>query len=45
MLGSDVMRVGEEAGHEMTGFARSELDIADATAVERGARRGSDPAR
>ena len=33
MLGSDVMRVGEEAGHEMTGFARSELDIADATGV------------
>src|SRR6185295_1778244 len=33
MLGSDVMRVGEEAGHEMTGFARSELDIGDVTAV------------
>jgi dTDP-4-dehydrorhamnose reductase len=34
MLGSDVMRVGEEAGHEMTGVARSELDITDATAVQ-----------
>jgi dTDP-4-dehydrorhamnose reductase len=34
MLGSDVMRVGEEAGHEMIGCARADLDIADQTAVE-----------
>ena len=34
MLGRDVMRVGEEAGHEMTGLARVELDICDREAVE-----------
>jgi dTDP-4-dehydrorhamnose reductase len=33
MLGRDVMRVGEEAGHEMTGLARVDLDITDRDAV------------
>jgi dTDP-4-dehydrorhamnose reductase len=35
MLGRDVMRSGERAGHELLGLARGELDIADADAVER----------
>jgi dTDP-4-dehydrorhamnose reductase len=34
MLGGDVMRVGEEQGHEMSGLARSELDITDSAAVQ-----------
>jgi len=33
MLGLEVMRAGERAGHEMTGLPRSELDIRDAAAV------------
>jgi dTDP-4-dehydrorhamnose reductase len=33
MLGRDVMRVGEEAGHEMTGLARADLDITYRDAV------------
>jgi dTDP-4-dehydrorhamnose reductase len=32
MLGSDVMRAGQRAGHEMIGLARRELDVADAKA-------------
>jgi dTDP-4-dehydrorhamnose reductase len=34
MLGRDVMRAGERAGHELVGLARAELDISDAGAVE-----------
>jgi dTDP-4-dehydrorhamnose reductase len=34
MLGSDVMRAGEHAGHELIGLTRHELDITDAAAVE-----------
>ncbi len=33
MLGRDVMRAGERAGHELVGLARGELDITDAGAV------------
>jgi dTDP-4-dehydrorhamnose reductase len=33
MLGLDVMRAGERAGHELVGLSRAELDITDATAV------------
>lgn len=33
MLGLDVMRAGDRAGHEMVGFARSELDVTDAVSV------------
>jgi dTDP-4-dehydrorhamnose reductase len=35
MLGRDVMRGGERAGYELAGLARTELDVADAAAVER----------
>jgi dTDP-4-dehydrorhamnose reductase len=35
MLGRDVMRAGERAGHELAGLAHAELDITDAHAVER----------
>jgi dTDP-4-dehydrorhamnose reductase len=35
MLGCDVIRAGERAGHELVGLGRAELDVADATAVER----------
>jgi dTDP-4-dehydrorhamnose reductase len=34
MLGLDVRRAGERAGHELVGLARSELDVTDAAAVE-----------
>jgi dTDP-4-dehydrorhamnose reductase len=34
MLGRDVMRAGERAGHELVGLARAELDVTDAAAVE-----------
>jgi dTDP-4-dehydrorhamnose reductase len=34
MLGRDVMRAGERAGHELAGLAHSELDVGDAHAVE-----------
>jgi dTDP-4-dehydrorhamnose reductase len=34
MLGRDVMRAGERAGHELVGLVRAELDITDAHAVE-----------
>jgi len=34
MLGRDVVRAGERAGHEVIGLARHELDITDARAVE-----------
>jgi dTDP-4-dehydrorhamnose reductase len=33
MLGLDVLRAGERAGHELVGLARGELDITDAAAV------------
>ncbi len=33
MLGLDVLRAGERAGHELVGMARAELDVTDATAV------------
>lgn len=33
MLGLDVRRAGERAGHELVGLARSELDVTDVTAV------------
>jgi dTDP-4-dehydrorhamnose reductase len=35
MLGRDVMRAGERAGHELVGLARAQLDISEASAVER----------
>jgi dTDP-4-dehydrorhamnose reductase len=34
MLGHDVLRAGERAGHELVGLARAELDVTDSTAVE-----------
>jgi dTDP-4-dehydrorhamnose reductase len=34
MLGLDVLRAGERAGHELVGFTRTELDISDELAVE-----------
>jgi dTDP-4-dehydrorhamnose reductase len=34
MLGLDVLRAGERAGHELVGITRGELDITDAGAVE-----------
>jgi dTDP-4-dehydrorhamnose reductase len=34
MLGRDVVRAGERAGHEVIGLTRHELDITDARAVE-----------
>lgn len=33
MLGRDVLRAGERAGHELTALSRTELDITDARAV------------
>jgi dTDP-4-dehydrorhamnose reductase len=35
MLGADVLRAGERAGHEPVGVARAELDITDGGAIER----------
>lgn len=35
MLGADVARAGERAGHELILLARADLDIADAESVER----------
>jgi dTDP-4-dehydrorhamnose reductase len=34
MLGLDVLRAGERAGHELVGLPRSELDVTDAQSVE-----------
>lgn len=34
MLGSDVRRTGEQAGHEMIALSRADLDIADPDAVD-----------
>jgi dTDP-4-dehydrorhamnose reductase len=34
MLGLDVLRAGERAGHELVGLPREQLDIADAASVE-----------
>jgi dTDP-4-dehydrorhamnose reductase len=34
MLGHDVLRAGERAGHELVGLSRAELDVTDTTAVE-----------
>jgi dTDP-4-dehydrorhamnose reductase len=39
MLGLDVLRAGERAGHELVGLTRAELDISDAGAVEEAFRR------
>jgi dTDP-4-dehydrorhamnose reductase len=33
MLGLDVLRAGERAGHELVGLTRAELDVSDADAV------------
>jgi dTDP-4-dehydrorhamnose reductase len=33
MLGLDVLRAGERAGHELVGLTRAELDVTDAAAV------------
>src|SRR5262249_9377044 len=33
MLGLDVLRAGERAGHELVGLARPELDVADEASV------------
>jgi len=33
MLGRDVMRAGQRAGHELVGLTRAELDVSDALAV------------
>jgi dTDP-4-dehydrorhamnose reductase len=33
MLGLDVLRAGERAGHELVGLTRAELDVTDAVAV------------
>ncbi|HEX4837262.1 MAG TPA: dTDP-4-dehydrorhamnose reductase [Solirubrobacteraceae bacterium] len=38
MLGADVARAGERAGHELVLVARAKLDIVDAVAVERAVR-------
>jgi dTDP-4-dehydrorhamnose reductase len=35
MLGLDVLRAGERAGHELVGLTRAELDITEPDAVER----------
>jgi dTDP-4-dehydrorhamnose reductase len=35
MLGQDVVRVAREAGHEVVGLARAQLDVTDAGAVAR----------
>jgi dTDP-4-dehydrorhamnose reductase len=35
MLGHDVLRAGERAGHEFVGLTRAELDVTDPAAVER----------
>jgi dTDP-4-dehydrorhamnose reductase len=35
MLGHEVLRVAERAGHETVAFARAELDVTDAESVER----------
>ncbi len=35
MLGCDVVRAGELAGHELVGLTRAELDLTDVAAVER----------
>jgi dTDP-4-dehydrorhamnose reductase len=34
MLGLDVMRGGDRAGHELVGLSRAELDVTDAAAVD-----------
>ncbi len=34
MLGRDVVRAGERAGHRLVGFGRDELDVVDGAAVE-----------
>jgi dTDP-4-dehydrorhamnose reductase len=41
MLGHDVLRAGERAGHELTGLTRAELDVTDPAAVERAMQRTS----
>jgi dTDP-4-dehydrorhamnose reductase len=40
MLGRDVVRAAELAGHEVTAVDRSQLDVTDARALERAARDG-----
>jgi dTDP-4-dehydrorhamnose reductase len=39
MLGRDVLRAGERAGHELVGLTRAELDVTDTSAVERAMQR------
>jgi dTDP-4-dehydrorhamnose reductase len=39
MLGLDLLRAGERAGHELVGLTRAELDVTDAAAVEDALRR------
>jgi dTDP-4-dehydrorhamnose reductase len=39
MLGLDVLRAGERAGHELVGLTRAELDVTDAAAVQDAVRR------
>jgi dTDP-4-dehydrorhamnose reductase len=39
MLGLDVLRAGERAGHELVGLTRAELDVTDAGAVQDAVRR------
>jgi dTDP-4-dehydrorhamnose reductase len=41
MLGHDVLRAGERAGHELVGLTRAELDVTDTSAVERAMERTS----
>nr|MDQ4041663.1 sugar nucleotide-binding protein [Actinomycetota bacterium] len=35
MLGRDVVRAAEAAGHDVVGLPRAELDVTDAAAVRR----------
>jgi dTDP-4-dehydrorhamnose reductase len=41
MLGHDVLRAAERAGHELIGLSRAELDVTDTVAVERAMERTS----
>jgi dTDP-4-dehydrorhamnose reductase len=41
MLGCDVRRAGERAGHELVGMAHADLDVTDARAVQRAVERAA----